>query len=115
LQAFAEQTAKILKDKRVSFVGEPQKTVLTVAGINGGGGSQQEEIAAAFAAGADVFITADFKYHVLRWGAEQGYPLVSAGHYETEIHFIDLMYEILQAKGYRNILFKSQTAQTPWA
>ena len=33
---------------------------------------------------ADCFLTGDMKYHIMLEAAEAGYPVIAAGHYETE-------------------------------
>ena len=48
-----------------------------------GGGACEEYLDEAMSA-ADCFITGDAKYHFLLDCSEMGYPVFSAGHYETE-------------------------------
>ena len=45
--------------------------------------------------GADIFITADFKYHEY-FDAENDMIIADIGHYESEIYTIELIYDILQ-------------------
>ncbi len=51
----------------------------------------------AISVGADVFITADFKYHEY-FNAENKLIIADIGHYESEIHTIELIYDILTKK-----------------
>ena len=45
--------------------------------------------------GADVFITADFKYHEY-FDAENEIVIADIGHYESEIYTIELIYDLLK-------------------
>ncbi len=71
------------------------KTTIQRVAICGGSGSFL--IREAINAGADIFITADVKYHEFM---EAGGKLVivDAGHYETEQYTKELMYEIISKK-----------------
>lgn len=60
------------------------------------GGSGFELLADAKANGAQVFITADIKYHQF-FDAEEDLILVDIGHYESEWFTIELIAEILKA------------------
>ena len=51
----------------------------------------------AIAAGADAFITADFKYHEF-FDANDRLLIADIGHWESEQFTTDLLIEILQAK-----------------
>jgi dinuclear metal center YbgI/SA1388 family protein len=61
------------------------------------GGSGSFLIQKAISAGADVFITADVKYHQF-FDADHKLLLVDIGHYESEQFTIEIFYEILQKK-----------------
>lgn len=61
------------------------------------GGSGSFLLADAIAAGADVFITGDFKYHQF-FDAENKIIIADVGHYESEQHTSELIYEILNEK-----------------
>lgn len=51
----------------------------------------------AIAAGADIFITADMKYHEF-FDAEDRLVVADIGHYESEQYTIDLLFDILKEK-----------------
>jgi dinuclear metal center YbgI/SA1388 family protein len=70
------------------------KNIMKIA-LCGGAGSFL--IAAAKAAGADAFITADIKYHEF-FDASNSIFLADIGHYESEQFTIDLVADILQQK-----------------
>jgi dinuclear metal center YbgI/SA1388 family protein len=61
------------------------------------GGSGQFLLKTAIAAGADAFITADFKYHEF-FDAEGKILLIDAGHYETEQFTPEIFIELIQNK-----------------
>lgn len=69
------------------------ETVERVAICTGSGGSL---IATAEAAGAELYLSADFKYH--DFVDADRMILVDAGHFETEIFAIDILFEILSKK-----------------
>ena len=61
------------------------------------GGSGAFLIAAAAAAGADCFISADFKYHNF-FDADSRLLIVDAGHYETEQCVLSIFFDLLTKK-----------------
>lgn len=79
-----------------------------VAICTGSGGSL---IDAAEAAGADLYLSADFKYH--NFVDADRMILVDAGHFETEIFAIDILFEILSKKISTFAPRKSACAENP--
>lgn len=69
-----------------------KKKVQKIA-VCGGAGSFLTGMAAA--AGADIFITADVKYHEF-FDADERLVLADIGHYESEQYTIDLLFELLK-------------------
>lgn len=61
------------------------------------GGSGAEFIPAAVAAGAQLFLTADLKYHDFQRG-EGRITLADGGHFETEQQVLDVFYELISKK-----------------
>ncbi len=61
------------------------------------GGSGGFLLRNAIAAGADVFITADYKYHEF-FDADERIMIADIGHYESEQFTIDLLFNILSNK-----------------
>jgi len=61
------------------------------------GGSGSFLLQSAIAHQADVFITADFKYHQF-FDAEGRIIIADIGHYESEQFTMELFYEILKKK-----------------
>jgi dinuclear metal center YbgI/SA1388 family protein len=76
------------------------------------GGSGSFLIHDAFAAGADVFITADIKYHDFFEHLGQ-MTIVDAGHYETEQFTKELLYEIIKENFPTFALQISETTTNP--
>ena len=61
------------------------------------GGSGSFLLADAVRAGADAFVTADFKYHEF-FDAEHRLIIADVGHYESEQFTIELLYELIHEK-----------------
>ncbi len=94
--------AKFLKDvkrrlgcKALRFTGNPVQKIRTVA-VCGGSGS--DLISDAVAARADVFVTADVRYHTFQRAAGE-IALVDAGHWETEHIILERMADRLRNAG----------------
>ncbi len=81
LGAFAAEVARRLQAPCTRFVGDPQRPVRRVA-VCGGAGA--DLVDAALAAGADVLVTADVRYHEARAAEEAALGLVDPGHWATE-------------------------------
>ena len=61
-----------------------------------GSGACADLIPNAIAGGADVFITADVKYHNAIDAVSDGLSIIDAGHYPTEIIVMDMFWELLK-------------------
>jgi len=70
------------------------KNVKRVAVCGGAGGFLLKH---AIAAGADVFVTADYKYHEF-FDAEGKLVIADIGHFESEQFTVQLLYDIIQKK-----------------
>lgn len=95
--------ANTFNDKHVAFVGDANKVIKKVAVINGGGGSREGEVISAYYAGADVFISGDFKYNVLRLAKDLGFSIIVFGHYNSESPFMELIKELLNNENIGNV------------
>ena len=91
------------------FSKEKEKDIKTVA-ICGGSGSFL--LSDAIAAKADIFITADFKYHQF-FDAENSLIIADIGHYESEQFTKELFYDILIEKFPKFALHLSKTNTNP--
>ncbi len=81
LDAFVGRVKTALALRHVRVCGPEQRPVATVAVCGGSGG---DLFKAAAAAGADVLVTGDVKYHEALEAAAVGLTMVDAGHYATE-------------------------------
>lgn len=77
--------------RHTSFINRPIHKVA----ICGGSGSFL--LSQAIAVKADVFVSADFKYHEF-FDAEDKIMIADIGHYESEQYTIDLLYELVTNK-----------------
>jgi dinuclear metal center YbgI/SA1388 family protein len=94
------ETDYLLKIKRIFNAKiirhtKPRGELVRKVAVCGGTGSFLLED--AMAANADVFITADFKYHQF-FGAEDKVVIADIGHYESEQFTKELFYELLREK-----------------
>ena len=76
------------------------------------GGAGSFLISAAKAAGADIYITSDIKYHEF-FDADNTILLADIGHYESEQFTIDLLTGILQQKFPNFAVLKTETNTNP--
>lgn len=76
------------------------------------GGSGSFLLSNAISKGADVFITADFKYHEF-FDAENKIVIADIGHYESEVFTKELINEILSKKFTTFALNLSETVTNP--
>ncbi|HEY8346745.1 MAG TPA: Nif3-like dinuclear metal center hexameric protein [Symbiobacteriaceae bacterium] len=81
LGALAERLKQELGLAHVAVVGDPHRTVATVAVGAGAGGSLVQTAARR---GADVLVTGDVKYHDARDAADAGLGVIDIGHYSSE-------------------------------
>ncbi len=91
---FLKQVKEKMKAGVVRYTPLTGKKVKTVA-ICGGSGSFL--LKDAIQNGADVFVTADFKYHQF-FDAENRIVIADIGHFESEQYTSELFYEILKKK-----------------
>lgn len=81
LGALAERVKRLLAVPRAEVVGALERPVERVAIVCGSGG---ELLEAALAAGSDVFVTGEARFHTCLEAEAQNIGLVLAGHYATE-------------------------------
>jgi len=79
LKSFLKRTKRVLHAEALRYSGDLRKQVKRVA-VCGGSGS--DLLSSAADAGADVFVTADVRYHAFHEAGN--IALVDAGHWETE-------------------------------
>jgi putative NIF3 family GTP cyclohydrolase 1 type 2 len=86
-----------------------EKSVRRVA-ICGGSGSFL--LGNAISAGADVFVTADFKYHEF-FDADGKIVIADIGHFESEQFTIELLTNVLQNKFKKICIFSTKKDTNP--
>jgi dinuclear metal center YbgI/SA1388 family protein len=113
LKEFAQQVKERLNTATVRLVGDEQRKVKKVA-VCGGAGS--EVMAAARAAGAEVLVTGDLKYHEAQTALAMDLAVIDAGHFATERLIVPVLVEYLQEQlQQREVMFlASQKEQEPW-
>ncbi len=104
---------KYLKDKMalscIRYTAETGKMIKTVA-VCGGSGSFL--LFNAKAQNADIFITADFKYHEF-FDAENQIVIADIGHYESEFYTKELICEVISKKIVNIAVILSETNTNP--
>lgn len=91
---FLKEVKQKMKAGSVRYTSLKNKNVKRVAICGGSGSFLLKE---AIASGADVFVTADFKYHQY-FDAENSIVIADIGHFESEQYTSELFYEILKKK-----------------
>lgn len=92
--AFLKHVKTTMESECIRYTALRGKKVKKVALCGGSGSFLLED---AIKSGADVFVTADFKYHQF-FDAENNIVIADIGHYETEHFTSELFYEILTKK-----------------
>lgn len=91
---FLKQLKKVMKADGIRYTELRNKKIKKVAICGGSGSFLLDD---AIKSGADVFVSADFKYHQF-FDAENRIVIADIGHYESEQFTIELFYEILKKK-----------------
>lgn len=89
---FLKQVKNAMKADVVRYTPIPDKMVSKVAICGGSGSFLLQE---AMAAGADILVTADFKYHQF-FDGEGKIVIADIGHFETEQFTVELLYDRLK-------------------
>ncbi len=91
------------------YCGDNKKVVRKVAFC---GGSGSEFIEDAINLDADVYITGDIKYHQAQTAIKNDLCIIDAGHYNTEVHSMVTLKDILDKANMKVVLFtKNITAE----
>lgn len=103
-----------LSERSVRICGDPGKRVKKAGWCSGAGADFAETAAAA---GCDVFVTGDVKYHEAREVAEAGrIVVIDAGHFGTEVSFGENMaVKLSERLGAGAKVFSSAAAEEPFA
>ena len=103
---FIKKTFHCQAIKHTSLLGKPIQKVA----VCGGAGSNF--LNKAMAQGADIFISADFKYHQF-FDAEKKIIIADIGHYESEQFTKDVFYELLTKKFPKFAVHLSEISTNP--
>lgn len=63
------------------------------------GGSGSEFIEDAIRQNADLYISGDIKYHQVQEALKNNLCIIDAGHYNTEVHSVEILMEVLEKTG----------------
>ncbi|MDP2386440.1 MAG: Nif3-like dinuclear metal center hexameric protein [Bacteroidota bacterium] len=94
LMSFFNKIKSVFKVPFLKHTSGLKKTVKKIALCGGSGSFLLRD---AIAAGADVFLTADFKYHQF-FDSENKIVICDIGHYETEQFTPEIFYEVIHKK-----------------
>ena len=94
LNLFAEEISATL-GRQVQYIGEPDKSITTVAWCTG---AAQSYIEQAIEHGVDVFISGEISEQTVHLARESGTAYISAGHHATERYGIKALGEHLAKK-----------------
>ncbi len=115
LESLAGKLNQMLGGAVVRMTGDLQKRVSRVAVCTGSGGSMIEKV---LAAGADVFITGDMKYHEARLAEESGLAVLDIGHFASEKLVLEPLGDFLrsraQSEGLELEVFVSESEKDPF-
>lgn len=83
-----------LDDNNVLCVGNLNKLIKKVACVNGAGATENN-IIFAINSGADVFVSSEFKHHLLRFAKDMDYAIISVSHFKSEKMFYGLIKRLI--------------------
>jgi len=92
-EAFIGYLCDFFKLPVLRVAGHLPEEISTVA-VCGGSGS--DLAAAAYASGAQVYITGEVKHSTARWAEASGFCIIDAGHFATENPVVESLVEVLQ-------------------
>ena len=93
-EAFIDKLCLFFNLPVLRVAGKIPEEISTVA-VCGGSGSGLAE--AAFAAGAQVYITGEVKHSTARWAEASGFCVVDAGHFATEKPVVKALVNMLES------------------
>ena len=95
LESLAATLNGVLGGTVVRITGDLRKRITRVAVCAGSGGSLMGKV---LAAGAEVFITGDMKYHDARFAEESGLAVIDIGHFASEKLVLEPFGDFLRSK-----------------
>ncbi|MCD8205461.1 MAG: Nif3-like dinuclear metal center hexameric protein [Clostridia bacterium] len=91
---FCRDAMSVLNTKRAFMYGDENKVIKRVASFCGAGGDE-EAVAFAAGLGADAFVSADMKHHVVAELVQRGMCVLELTHYASESYGLRKIYEKL--------------------
>ena len=114
-EEFIEKICQFFNLPALRVAGKLPEKVSTVA-VCGGSGSELAE--AAFAGGAEVYITGEVKHSTARWVEASGFCIIDAGHFATEkpivASLVSSLKGVLAEKGISIPVISSAKQQNPF-
>lgn len=110
--AVEDMLALIARTIRIPCLRHNEITVKTVSKVALCGGNGTEFIGEALRQGADLFLTADLKYHYFQEG-DGRMLIVDGGHYETEVQVLDVFCELISKKFPNFAVRRARTPSNP--
>ncbi|MBE7048938.1 MAG: Nif3-like dinuclear metal center hexameric protein [Ruminococcaceae bacterium] len=111
LESILKQTTETLHIPHISYVGDVNQTIETIAVCNGGGGDLLYE---AYGLGAQLYVSGDFKHHHARFAKENQMALINISHFDAEIGFSSLMQQKLTSQFGQRLQLMCAEEQNPW-
>ena len=96
LVQYADFVGKALNEPNVRAFGNSSAIVRRVAVINGSGGRDESIVRTAVEAGADVFVSSEFKHSVIRYALDLGCAVIDVTHFASELPFVQLATDIIK-------------------
>ncbi len=109
LSELLELCREKLKSEGLRYVGALDKKITTVAVNSGSGG---DILGDCIKRDVDLLITGDVKYTLAREAYENGICVIDAGHYGTEIIFVEMITAYLE-KEFKEVEFIASRANVP--
>lgn len=114
LGEYANKVKTLFNDNNILTIGDQNKTVNKVAVINGGGAGDVNLLLELEKEGVDIFITGDIKYAFARFAKDYNYGIINFGHYDSEICFTELVYNILKTQKKDIKIIKTNKCKNPY-
>ena len=116
IKEFLRRAQQVLNLPVLPVAGPLPEMVQSVA-VCGGSGSDLAQ--AAFAAGADIYLTAEVKHNIARWAEERDFCVIDGGHYSTEQPAVrllaDKLVELAAKSGWDIEILQTDEEKPPFA
>ncbi|MDE6549909.1 MAG: Nif3-like dinuclear metal center hexameric protein [Clostridia bacterium] len=109
---FAAKVKSALGAGSAHLIGSADKQIRSAAISSGAGGRDGDAFASLFAAGCDVIITSELKHNLAVQCCEQGHCVIEVTHFDCEKHCVDLLKDILDARGVDSVIASVKSPYT---